>query len=595
MRSSILKKVNRDVLIEWIYDTNNSITESYKIMTDSRNQTKSYIGGDVSLSNNDITNQLIGIDPVQGKFAKVSLDQFNFLSLNDYTDGGIQHDILKIYLPSNFEFGEHQGVYFRIYTYDYSNKKVFEISNFFFDNNDYSKSSLLSPFTPPILYQEKVWDKFIELNIPSVNSISLQRVDGLAEEGTINYNLSGVNGISQTAPIFIDFQFISKITQIGSVKTYITSQKITTQFPQIPQLESLKLFIEESSDGDYFEIYPKYDGSFENFIEFMENSKNVNKFYYVEYTITLFEENIKGRPTKMTVRDDFSSKVEWRPIIKYSTTKSTIDVEMKLVNETDGTIEVKKSAYGLKPDQLSKYLINSKRIIPRDLFKPKIYSKNSFNPYGIDKLGKRAQPENKVQVHVPSLINIINISAFSESAINKVSQNKIENYHYIGKMKIGLQPFDNIFRFHLSFKDKNTLDPIDLTNCHDIKLMFRNDTQSIEFSQYIDQNLAPKIGVCQFRVSGSKFLDIKSLLKSGESLFYIVTTNEGITNILYTGLFDTLDNSYDLDEVSNIPGEKPRIIDDPNPIDKQETAIVTRRKVSSLKKSGEVSKLKGRS
>ena len=85
--------------------------------------------------------------------------------------------------------------------------------------------------------------------------------------------------------------------------------------------------------------------------------------------------------------------------------------------------------------------------------------------------------------------------------------------------------------------------------------------------------------------SWSKFLDIKNLLKSGESLFYITTTNEGISNTIYVGLFMTLDTGSGdegsiLDDVSNTPGESPRIIDDPNPSVKQETAIVTRRRIS---------------
>jgi len=588
MIKSIFKKVNRDVLVEWIYDPNNVVLEQYKILDDSRNGMRSYIGGDVTMTNNDITSQLIGIDPVQGKWAKIDLYKFPFLSVQDFSSPGIRHDRLKIYLPSNFQFGEHQGVYFKIYTLDYQNKKLFEVSNFFFDQNDLQKLDILSSFTPPLLYQDRTWDKFIQVDIPSIYAVALQRDGGSSTPDSINYNLSGPSGLSLTAPIFVDFQFVSKIVDIGSTKTYITSQKLTTQFPQLPQIESLKLVIEESSRGDYFEIYPEYDGSFSNFVEFIDSSKSINKFYITEYTITLFEENVRGRPTTILVEtdEDFSQKIEWRPIIKYSSTKAIIDVEMKLLNRVDGTIEIIRSAYGMTPDQLSKYLINLKKILVRDTFKPKIYSKKKLGFYGLDQLGKSPQPENRVKVPVPSLINLLNISAFSESATNRISQNKIENYHYFGKLKLGIRPFDNIFRFHIAFKTVDSITPLDLTNCQELKLVFRNDKNEIEFIQYMDQKTSPKNGVCQFKVPESKFLDIKNLLKpstesksklSSSSLFYITTTNQGVVNTIYSGMFINLDSTEGIEDgnVVNNPGQIPIIIEDPNPSDG--IAIVTRR------------------
>lgn len=591
MIKSIFKKVNRDVLVEWVYDSNNTVLEQYKILSDARNGMRSYIGGDVTMTNNDITSQLIGIDPVQGKWAKIDLYKFPFLSVMDYSSPGVRHDRLKIYLPSNFQFGEHQGVFFKIYTLDYQNKKIFEISNFFFDQNDLQKLDILSSFTPPLLYQDKTWDKFIQVDIPSVYAVALQREDGSAVLDSINYNLSGPSGLSLTSPIFVDFQFISKIVDIGSTKTYITSQKITTQFPQLPQIDTLKLVIEESDRGDYFEIYPEYDGSFSNFVEFIENAKSINKFYITEYTITLFEENVKGRPVTILIEteEDFSQKIEWRPIIKYSSTKAIIDVEMKLINKVDGTIEIVKSAYGMTPDQLSKYLINLKKILVRDTFKPKIYSKKKLGFYGLDQLGKAPQPENRIKVPVPSLINLLNMSAFSESATNRISQNKLENYHYFGKMKLGVRPFDNIFRFHLAFKTADSLNPLDLTNCQELKLTFRNDKSEIEFIQYIDEKTSPKNGVCQFRVPESRFLDIKNLLKpsansksklSTSSLFYITTTNQGIANTIYCGMFINLDSAENINGsdsgIVNDPGQIPTIIQDPNP--SGGVAVVTRRK-----------------
>ena len=583
---SIFKKVNRDILIEWIYDSNNTIVEPYKVVLDTRNGIRSYVGGDSSVTNNDITNQFIYTDVVTGKYTKLNPEDQSFLIVKDYTPSvGVRHDILKIYLPSNFEFGEHQGVYIRTYSFDFRNKKFFELSNFFFDGTDSQKLYLIDGFTPPKLYQDKTWDKFIQVNIPSVGDVSQQRENGEVLEDSINSNLTNGLGLSITAPIFVDFSFISKITQIGSVKTYITSQKYTTQFPQTFGTEPLTLVVEESPDGDYFEIYPTYEGSFSNFVEFIETSRDINKFYYVEYILTLFEENVKGRPITIVTRDeDLNNKVEWRPLIKYSSTKAIIDVEMRLINEVDGSIGVRKAAYGIKSDQLSKYLINLKKINVSGVYKPKIYNKNQNSLFRIDELGKRDQPENRLKVPVPTLKQLENVVAFSEAGLNTISNVKIDNYHSIGKLKIGIKPFDNILRFHLATKKGTSLEFIDLTNCQELKIIFKNSTNSYEFSQYLNERSAPKIGVCQFRIPESKFLDIKKLKTGIGSIFYITTTNQGVMTILYAGLFSILDTSINIgigdtdnnNLTTSSPGDSGSIIID-DPDTRLGTALVRKR------------------
>ena len=55
---SEFKKLNRDVLLEWIYDSSNVILEPYKVLSNSRDLTKSYIASDSSITNNNQDNHL---------------------------------------------------------------------------------------------------------------------------------------------------------------------------------------------------------------------------------------------------------------------------------------------------------------------------------------------------------------------------------------------------------------------------------------------------------------------------------------------------------------------------------------------------------
>ena len=556
---SEFKKLDRDVLLEWTYDPTNIILEPYKVLKNSKDLINSYMSSDSSITNNTEDYQLFSIDSSMNKYAKIDTNKYNFLSVNQYTSPvPVRHDKLKIYFPTNYIFGEYQGIYLRLYTYNYRNNKFFEISNFFFDATDSTTSGLLKTYVSPLLYEDRTWNKYIELNIPSVYTVALQREDGYSEPGSLNYYLTDGDGLSQTAPIFIDFRFITKITQIGATKNYLTTQKNTLQVPQIPQLEALGLYIQESTNGDYFEINATYNNSFEEFVSFIDNSLRIGKFYYLEFIITIFEENIKGKSLTYRVENDFTEIIEYRPIIKYSTTKSIIDVEMKLINRSDGNIVFRKGAYGMTADQLSKYLINRKKINIRNAFKPKIYSKNQFSKYHIDQLGKSPSPENSIEVPVPELLPLSNykkapvvfysISCYSNQALNRVATNKIENYHYIGGLKIGIKPFDNIYKFILAYRYQNgtQLEPLDLTNCGELKLVFKTNDSTVEFSQYFSNETVARLGMCQFRVSENKFQELKNIYKSGNIIFYIVTTNQGITNVIYTGIYTILDTAISL-------------------------------------------------
>ena len=101
-----------------------------------------------------------------------------------------------------------------------------------------------------------MWDKEIYLDIPSVNFVSLQRTSGLPTTGSINDVLTNGVGLSLTSPIFIDFHFITSISQVGSVKSYLVTTPFTIQVPQTVQLEEVQLYAQESTIGDYFEFYP---------------------------------------------------------------------------------------------------------------------------------------------------------------------------------------------------------------------------------------------------------------------------------------------------------------------------------------------------
>jgi len=533
MKTSVFNKVHRDILLEWSYDSNNKLSESFGIIKNIRDNNISYYGG--QFGNNNLDNQLFNIDLIQNKWAKVDSKKFQFLVLEDYPITQNEHNSIRLRFPSNYNFAEYQGICLRVWTLDFDNKKQVTLSNFFYDKNDLSKSNLIDTILKPVLYEDRLWDKVINLEIPSVSWISKQRdLNGVIKD-SLNYLLSDGVGLSITSPIFIDFHFITGISVIGKVKNYFLNNPFTVEIPQSPELEELKLVIKESDVGDYFEIYPTFNDSFEEFSDFVLSSRGINKVYYLEFKVTLFEENIKGRTTNYIIDGDFDEKVEWRPIIKYSTNSSFIDVEMRLIDKVSGSIISRKGVYGLTPDQLSKYSLSIKRINVQNIQKPKIYVKNLEESMDIDSIEKNKQNID-ISIDVPTLYNLNNIHCYSDNDINQKFESTLDNFYPMGGIKILIEPFDNILTFQLAKKFETELDFIDLTNCQSLSISFRSQRNSYDFQLNNDLSDLPN-GVCSFRIPQSKYLDIKKLFIEKTNLFYITTLNNDIRTLLYSGLF----------------------------------------------------------
>ena len=595
-------KLDKDVLLEYIYDDGNLISESYNVLVDSRDRRQAYVAGDSSVTANTFGNQLFKVDNITQKYAKVNTSFYSFLQLREYASGTpTRHDTIKVHVPINWTFGEHLGFYVRIYGFDTTNTRVFDISNFYFDMTDVSQQYLLNFTSPPLLFQEKLWGKNITIQIPALSDLANQKVNNLPRENSINANLTNGGGLNTTSPVFIDFHFIDNIQTINGLTSYILSSKITTTVPQTPEFERLGLVIEHSPNGDFFEIYGVYNDTIAGFNQFMDESFNIGHRYYVQYNITMYEQNIRGKTTTVTAYDNFNETVEYRPIIKYSTTTAIVDVEMRLIDAVDDSYIIRRASYGMLQDEVSKYSLNLTKINLSNANKPKIYNiKSNIDPSLVgmsNSMGRITKPISvskavsgrvsgsnntpviqieTVKVPFPVLVDKFNIVGKSD---NEFYNNTL--FYGIGKMMITLYPFDNIVTFTIANGDINKPDFLNMSGYGDIKLTFRNDSKNYDFPLYTDSgaiNLA--IGQIAFKVTENKFADIKRVYESGVNIFYITSEIQSVKSVVYSGLFKIYDTNANVAGLNQAAAANatPAIIKDPNL--PQETAVVTRRPIS---------------
>ena len=633
-------KLDKNVLLEYVYNDGNLIGEAYKILLDSRDRKQSYIAVDTSGTGNTQANQLFKLDGISGKYGKVDPSYYSYLQYKEYSSGiPVRHDTIKIHIPINWTFGEHLGFYVKAYTFDSNSQATYDLSNFYFDMTNIDQQYLLNYSTPALLFQEKLWGKNIAIEIPAISEVSAQKANGSPKANSLNSNLTNGAGLSMTSPVFIDFYFINGIQTINGVTSYILGQKLTTTVPQTPEFEKLGLVVKHSVNGDFFEIYGTYNDTIAEFKQFIDDSVTIGHKYYVQYNITTYEQNIRGKTTVFTVTDGFNESIEYRPIIKYSTTTAIIDVEMRLIDSVDDSYIMRRASYGMLQDEVSKYSINMIKINVQNALKPKIYNiKNNIDASLLGKtnsMGRTSIPTGRIfnsqsgtgfkvgiavnkdnsgdgglgrinvnsngvgsgsgngsgvtvetiKVPYPVLIDKFNIVGKSDNSV--INNN---TFYGSGKMQILVYPFDNIVKFIIASGDAAKPDYLDMTGLGEIRLVFKNDKDTITFPLMTESGeINLKLGQVVFKIAQTKVMGIKKIYESGINLFYITSTNQGNTSVVYTGLFkifDNMSNVKDLNDGSN--GNTPSINTDPNL--PKATAIVTKKLVTDqtnpVKKGG---------
>ena len=402
-----------------------------------------------------------------------------------------------------------------------------------------------------MLYQQVLWGKQITILIPALYAISNQRQNNIVIPNSVNYNLTGGIGLSQQSPIFLEFSFINISQTINNVKTYLLAPQILTNVPQIPDFQQLGVMIQPATDGDYFQIFGVFNNNIADFNMWMNNSVYLGNNYYVNYIITTYEQNIRINSLVITVTNNFNNPTPFRPIIKNSSTTAVIDVEMDIIDAVDGSTIVRRASYGMLQDEVSKYSLNLTKINLASATLPRIYNlKSAISSSSLSSIS----PVNNIEtVQVPFAVLISNVNLIAQSD-NVVVGNTL--YYGDGKIQILIKPFDNIIKFTIAqsvITQNNTTGPnyFDLTSYGQIQLVFKNSQIEDDFQIYTnngDVNLAN--GVVVFLIPESKISDIRTIYASGINIFYITATQQNITTVIYSGLFELYDSVTNINNLT---------------------------------------------
>jgi len=553
MKLSNFINLDPNVLLEYIYNDQNLISVPYEVLINTKLGERSFMESNNSPNANTQKNQLFVLDPVSNTNALIDTNTYKFIQVNNYPSGfPIQFDTIRLHFPINYTFGENIGFKINAYVFDTNNKYTYDISNFYYDITQGDNLYNLAYSSPPLLINAKMWGKYIDVLVPSAYAISNQLTNNSPTSNTINYNLTNGIGISTTSPLFINFQFINNKQTINNITTYTLKAPYSTSVPIVPKYESLGLTIQESSQGDYFEIFGTYNGNVSEFNLFLQNAQNIGNNYYVEYTITVFEQNIRGNSITVILNDNFDQPVEYRPIIKYSTTTAIIDVQMSVIDAVDNSQILRTADYGMLPDQVTKYSLHMSKINIANASKPVIYNLKTTMSLGnmngnanTNNINLQLQP---VKVPFPVLIEKYNIIAKSDNVLIGSSL-----FYGNGQLVISIYPFDNVFSFVLANQIKDgTISYLDMSNLGTINMVIKDSINTVSVTPYYQSgSIDLSKGMVVFLLPNGSVNDVKKIYNGGINLFYITSSSNGVSTVLYTGLFNVYDSKTNVTTLNN--------------------------------------------
>ena len=567
MTTSKFVRIDPNILLEYIYDDGNLISEEYAIISNSNtlvnsfistlSSTNNYISTQTILVNNVsvdklFTNQLVKLDSSQGQYGRLDFDTYSFVQKRDYGISiPIRYDKIRIWVPINYTFENFKGFHLRVFSLDFNNQNFVDLSNYFFNQSDINQYTEMQFSSDVLIQQEVPWGKYIELQFPSVTKVADQRVNNITRDNTINYNLTNGVGLSKDAPIFVDFFFIDSVQIVNNNTFYNLVQKRSVSFPQKPEFEKFGVVVEPSTQGDFFLIYPILNGSIVEFNQFIDESITFGNRYYLKFQIDVYEKNILTSTQNIIITEDFIEELEFRPILKYTTTTAIIDVTCSLIDAVDGSQIDRIASYAMLQDEVSNY---SKYLSKIDLVKAEPV--NVYKIKGISTPNLDAHNPNTVQTNL--MIQKVPFVVYSRG-YNIVLDNINANYlntTWLGnrQLSVNLFPYNNVLIFNIISPDSSKeYIPTDLSIYTNLNLVFRSDKKKMAFDVYqdSDQNNLTS-GSVVFKINQDKYSEIKKIFLSNFNSFYITgTTSDGTNQIIYTGLYSPWDTQSNISKLDN--------------------------------------------
>lgn len=535
----------------------------------------SYIDGNYKNTNNSFNHLIVPMDNLgtewfmykdNKEFVNDYLELRNYgNTINKKTDVynsnvNIAYDTIRLHILSGYTFSDVFGIFFKISTLNDNGENI-NLANWLYRNNDREYF-----YETPIIINNKVFDKFIEFKIPSIQFLRGVKYDETSNDDIMRlkrdlslkeYNLTNIgitySTISKDNVEIIYREDLNQKKEKG-VK-FTLDGNLYLQIPYNSQADNFNLFLEEATDGDYFNFYTTWcDYPLNSNIVSLFNTKiklyetkKVNELYdsiyqedeegsswIVVHELTTSFYNESGvkilMDEKYTITQEFKEEDIERNVFKYRPILSDninanliknifINYTAKLINRVDGTQIVRHGS--LSTDNVKRYATTLSRI-----------NTKNFNQYSVY---NKIINENVSLKNTNSMIKNKYVKVFYN--INNINLTDIENATTLTDNTFYFKKNTSTYKFVFKIrKDDGSEDYFDLNDLNSYIFVYKDDNgieNRINCTYSSNMNLS--LGELEFNLT-KKHID--KMMNSRYDYFDIMVVNaDGSNSTLYEGTY----------------------------------------------------------
>tara|TARA_B110000259_G_scaffold54989_1_gene64774 strand:- start:5774 stop:7837 length:2064 start_codon:yes stop_codon:yes gene_type:complete len=454
----------------------------------------------------------------------------------------IKYDSIRLHLRSGYSFAArgYEGFLFQI-----AAKRTTGIKNnltqlVYLNTSNYEYAN-----PKPFILGETLYSKFIDLKIPTLVNQNSEFEDLFYGDGTL-----GSSDLDATSNYELSFKLINTLETFNGYDYFLTGEENKFTVSREDEFQDFTVVVEDAADGDYFKIYGEKDnsiGAFEAYIlnQITTTSDDIIVMFDVDIFENVGSSEIKTFQTTYTQYEDFNTPIVFRPVIINSNVASSfsIDVTMKLWNQTDNTQIVKRASLSI--NQAAKYgkKLNKLKIdSPNQLTEvynvlPQFASNKIISGIITDNLPKSIK-------YVPTFVERHNVIAsssnitFSTANENIMTQSITEvdtsEFKTEGNLTIKIPPFTSYYKFVIAKKKQDDVEFVSFVNAENVIMTFGDGNQKLKFNHISNKDINMGEGEVLFKISEANANTIRGMKNN---TFYISVNNGIDENMILSAKF----------------------------------------------------------
>ena len=454
----------------------------------------------------------------------------------------IQYDTVRLHLRSGFSFAArgYEGFLFEVTTERNTGIKNFLTQLVYLNQSNYEFSN-----PKPFVLGEVLWSKYINIKIPSLIGQNQEFLDRFYGDGTLN--TSDVNPLANYG---INFKLLDKLETIAGFDYVYTGEENKFTVSREDEYSDFTVVVEDAEDGDYFNIYGEKDNSISGFeSNILNRIQTSSDDIVVIYDIEVFEQVgtsfIKTSDTTFTQYEDFSTPIVFRPVIKNANVavNFSIDVTMRIYNQTDNTQIVKKAALTVNyPAKYGKKLSALKIDNPNILTEvynvlPSLTSNKTISGFITDNLPRSTK-------YVPTFIERHNVIASSAKVeltgtgnnemLKEVEEFDTSDFVNEGDLSITIPPLSTYIKFVIAKKRGDDFELVSFENAELVILTFNDGKSKLKFNHVYNKDIDMGKGEVLFKINEQNANSIRGMQNRD---FYISLDNGVDESMVTKGKF----------------------------------------------------------